>query len=53
VHIAAVAFAYLGDGTDLKNKLARLSHANLVALLCALADESALARRWIEMRAYK
>jgi hypothetical protein len=53
VHIAAVAFAYLGDSTDLKNRLARLSHADLVALLCALADESASARRWIEMRAYQ
>jgi hypothetical protein len=33
--------------------LARLSHADLVALLCALAEESASARRRIELRAYR
>jgi hypothetical protein len=50
VHIAAVALAYLGDDQNLESTLAALEHADLVTLLCDLADRSTQARRIIEAR---
>ncbi|MGP3691188.1 hypothetical protein ACTVZO_42080 [Streptomyces sp. IBSNAI002] len=50
VHLTAVALACLGDDDELKQALSRLPHADLVALLCDLADRSEQARSAIRAR---
>lgn len=44
-HMAALALAYLGDDTDLADRLAAMPHDGLVALVVELAERSAWARQ--------
>jgi hypothetical protein len=46
-HMVALASAFLGDDTELADRLAVLSHAEVVALALELADRSAWARQAI------
>lgn len=49
-HMAALAWAYLGDDTELADRLTALPHDELVALVVDLADRSASARQAIWSR---
>jgi hypothetical protein len=49
-HMAALALAYLGDDTDLADRLAAMPHGELVALVVELADRSAWARQTVWSR---
>jgi len=49
-HMAALAWAYLGDDTELTDRLIAMSHGELVALAVELADRSAGARQAIWSR---
>jgi len=49
-HMAAVAWAFLGDDTELANRLAAMPHGELVGLALELADCSAWARQTIQLR---
>jgi len=46
-HMVALASAFLGDDTELADRLAALSHGEVVALALELADRSAWARQAI------
>jgi hypothetical protein len=52
-HMVALASAFLGDDTELADRLAALSHGEVVALALELADRSAWARRaiWLSLDA--
>jgi hypothetical protein len=52
-HMVAVALAVLGDDTELADRLAGLSHGEVVALVVELADRSAWARQaiWLSLDA--
>ena len=52
-HMVALASAYLGDDTELGDRLAILSRDEVVALVMALADRSAWARQAIWERLAK
>lgn len=49
-HMAALAWAVLGDDSDLADRLAAMPHGELVALTVDLAGRSALARQTIWSR---
>lgn len=49
-HMAALAWAFLGDDTELAEQLAAMPHSELVALAVDLADGSAWARQMIQSR---
>jgi hypothetical protein len=49
-HMVALALACLGDDTELGDRLAALSHGEVVALVLELADRSARARQAIWVR---
>lgn len=49
-HMAALAWAFLGDDTELAEQLAVMPHHELVALAVDLADGSAWARQMIQSR---
>ena len=49
-HMVALASASLGDDTELADRLAALSHGDMVALALELADRSAWARQAIWSR---
>jgi hypothetical protein len=52
-HMVALASAFLGDDTELADRLAALSHGEVVALALELADRSAWARQaiWLSLDA--
>jgi hypothetical protein len=52
-HMVALASAYLGDDSELADRLAALSHGEVVALALELADRSAWARQaiWLSLDA--
>jgi hypothetical protein len=49
-HMAALALAFLGDDTELADRLAAVPHGELVALVVDLADRSAGAHQMIQSR---
>lgn len=49
-HIAALGLVYLGDPEEVREKLTKLSHADLVALLCEIDQRSEPAHRMIQNR---
>jgi hypothetical protein len=49
-HMAALAWAYLGEDTELTDRLAAMPHGELVALAVDLADRSAWAHQVIWSR---
>jgi hypothetical protein len=51
--MVALASAFLGDDTELADRLAALSHGEVVALALELADRSAWARQaiWLSLDA--
>lgn len=49
-HMAALAWAFLGDDTELADRLAVMPHSELVALVVDLADRSAQASKLIQAR---
>jgi hypothetical protein len=52
-HMVALASAFLGDDTELADRLAALSHGEVAALALELADRSAWARQaiWLSLDA--
>ena len=52
-HMVALAWAFLGDDTELADRLAALSHGEVVALVLELTDRSAWARQaiWLSLDA--
>lgn len=49
-HMTALAWAYLGDDTDLAGQLAAMPHDELVAFVVTLADRSAWAHQEVWSR---
>lgn len=49
-HMAALTWAFLGDDTELADRLATVPHGELVTLVIDLAERSAAAHQMIESR---